>query len=45
MYQRPILTRFGTFRELTLAGVTGSNDGYMRMIDGAVGCGQLGYCS
>ncbi len=28
MYEKPRVQRFGTFRELTQAGVTGSCDGY-----------------
>ena len=28
MYEKPRLTRFGTFRELTLVGPSGDNDGY-----------------
>lgn len=26
-YERPLVTRYGTFRDLTLQGFTGSNDG------------------
>jgi len=28
MYQKPMVERFGTVRELTLVGFTGSTDGY-----------------
>lgn len=28
MYEKPRMQRFGTFRELTQAGITGSCDGY-----------------
>lgn len=27
MYQKPVVTRYGTFRDLTLAGFSGTTDG------------------
>jgi hypothetical protein len=39
MYKSPELTKFGTFREVTLAGVTGPLDGFAIRNDG---CGALG---
>ena len=39
MYAKPVLTRFGSLREVTLIGVTGTSDGHA--VWGA-GCGQEG---
>jgi hypothetical protein len=38
-YESPKLTRFGSFRELTLAGTSGNLDGFQVRNDG---CGALG---
>lgn len=47
MYQTPQLTRFGTFREVTQAGISGPLDGYQIRNDGcgAPDIGQAGRCS
>lgn len=46
MYQRPQLTRFGSLRELTLAGFNGADDGWFQRIDGNLGtCGYLEVCA
>ena len=39
MYVAPVLTRFGTLREITKAGTTGPLDGAATQNDG---CGALG---
>ncbi|MEZ4413999.1 MAG: lasso RiPP family leader peptide-containing protein [Gemmatimonadales bacterium] len=38
MYQKPTLQRFGSLRELTLAGFEGADDGLFKFIDGNLGC-------
>lgn len=38
MYQKPELTKLGTFREVTQAGITGPLDGFAIRNDG---CGAL----
>ena len=39
MYEKPTLERFGTFEELTLAGFSGSSDGWVLKDNAAVtGC-------
>ena len=42
MYQKPLLQRFGSLRELTLAGWEGADDGVFRQIDGNLGCTFVG---
>jgi hypothetical protein len=42
MYVKPQLQRFGSLRELTLAGVNGPDDGYFRFIDGNLVCDFTG---
>jgi hypothetical protein len=37
MYQKPSISRFGTFRDLTLAGCTGSSDGFTAIGSVSVG--------
>lgn len=38
MYERPQLQRFGSLRELTLAGWAGADDGVFIRIDGNLKC-------
>ncbi len=38
MYKKPTVTRFGTLRELTMAGWSGLDDGWFQRIDGNLGC-------
>lgn len=46
MYTKPALTRFGTIRELTLAGWNGVDDGWFQRIDGNLTCSFTGaHCS
>ena len=46
MYSKPTVTRFGTLRELTMAGWEGTDDGWFQRIDGNLRCSFLGsYCS
>ena len=37
MYQKPSISRFGTFRDLTLAGCTGASDGFTAVGNTSVG--------
>jgi hypothetical protein len=37
MYQKPMVERFGTFRELTQAGCTGGSDGQVFQGAGSIG--------
>jgi hypothetical protein len=46
MYEKPQLQRFGSLRELTLAGSNGPDDGLFSFIDGNLVCDFTGYnCS
>jgi hypothetical protein len=42
MYVKPQLQRFGSLRELTMAGASGPDDGYFARIDGNLVCDILG---
>lgn len=38
MYEKPQVERFGSFRELTRVGISGTSDGWTRDSDGTSGC-------
>jgi hypothetical protein len=45
MYQSPALTKFGTFREITQAGINGPLDGFAVRNDGCGAQGTGSRCS